>query len=203
LYKLFWSPGSASMAPHVLLEELGVPYELSRVELGTPRDEAYLKLNPWGRVPTLVTNGKAIFESAAICLHLTDRHPDKGLAPAVGTMERATFYQWLLFLADTLQPAFMRIYRSSRFSNDPTHEPAVKDKARRDIAEIWSTLDRTLAGKTWLAGDRFSAADIYFHMLFTWDEDMAALKRGHHNLAALFDRIHGRPAVERIAALNM
>jgi glutathione S-transferase len=118
------------MAPHVLLEELGVPYELTRVELGKPRDEAYLKLNPWGRVPTLVTDGKAIFESAAICLHLTDRHPDKGLAPAVGTMERATFYQWLLFLADTLQPAFMRIYRSSRFSDDPAHEPAVKDKAR-------------------------------------------------------------------------
>jgi glutathione S-transferase len=191
------------MAPHVLLEELGVPYELSRVDLGKPRDEAYLTLNPWGRVPTLVNDGQVLYESAAICMHLTDRHSEKGLAPAVGTMARAEFYQWLLFLADTLQPAFMRIYRSSSFSTDPAHEPAVKDKARRNIAEIWSTLNHVLAGKTWLAGDRFSAADIYFHMLFTWDEDMAGLKRRHANLAALFDRIHGRPAVERIAALNM
>jgi glutathione S-transferase len=191
------------MAPHVLLEELGVPYQLSRVEFGKPREEGYLKLNPWGRVPTLVSDGQVLYEGAAICMHLTDRHPEKSLAPAVGTMARADFYQWLLFLADTLQPAFMRIYHPSRFSADPTHEPAVKDKARRDIAEIWSTLDRLLADKTWLAGDRFSAADIYFHMLFTWDEDMAGLKRRHGNLAALFDRIHGRPAVERIAALNM
>jgi glutathione S-transferase len=191
------------MAPHILLEELGVPYELSRVELGKPRDEAFLSLNPWGRVPTLVTEGKVIYESAAICMHLTDCHPEKGLAPALGTMERASFYQWLLFLSDTLQPAFMRIYRSSRFSTDPAHEPAVKEKARRDIAEIWSTLDRLLAGKTWLAGERFSAADIYFHMLFTWDENMAGMKHRHSNLAGLFDRIHGRPAVERIAALNM
>jgi len=203
LYKLFWSPGSASMASHVLLEELGVPYELSRVELNKPRDAAFLKLNPWGRVPTLVAEGKVMYESAAICMHLTDRHPEKGLAPAVGTTERAYFYQWLLFLSDTLQPAFMRIYRSSRFSIDPSHEPAVKEKARRDIAEIWSTLDGQLAGKTWLAGERFSAADVYFHMLFTWDEDMAALKRRHGTLAALFDRIHGRPAVAKIAALNM
>lgn len=191
------------MAPHVLLEELGVPYELSRVELGKPRDADYLTLNPWGRVPTLVSDGNTLYEGAAICMHLTDRHPEKGLAPALGTTERAAFYQWLLFLADTLQPAFMRIYRSSRFSTDPGHEPAVKEKARRDIAEIWSTLDRLLAGKTWLVGDRFSAADVYFHMLFTWDEDMAGLKRRHSNLAALFERIHGRPAVERIAALNM
>ena len=99
MYTLFWSPGSASMASHVLLEELGVPYELSRVELNKPRDAAFLKLNPWGRVPTLVADGKAMYESAAICMHLTDRHPEKGLAPAVGTMDRAYFYQWLLFLA--------------------------------------------------------------------------------------------------------
>ena len=203
MYTLFWSPGSASMAPHVLLEELGVPYELSRVELGQPRNPAYLKLNPWGRVPTLLIDGKPVYESAAICMHLADRHPEKGLAPAAGTPERAHYYQWLLFLSNTLQTAFMRIYRSAHFSSDPAHENAIKEKARRDVAEIWATLDRQLSGKTWLAGEKFTAADIYFHMLYTWDEDMAALKRRHPNLAAIFNRIHERPAVARSAALNM
>ncbi len=203
MYTLFWSPGSASMAPHVLLEELGVPYELSRVDLGKPRSTAYLKHNPWGRVPTLLVDGQPIFEAAAICMHLADRHPEKGLAPALATMERAYYYQWLLFLPDTLQMAFMRYYRASRVSSDPAHESAVKEKASRDVEEIWATMDRLVAGKAWLVGDRFSAADIYFHMLYTWDEDMEVLGRRHPNLAALFRRVHERPAVGRIAELNM
>ena len=203
MYTLYWSPGSASMAPHVLLEELGVPYELSRVELGKPRSPAYLKLNPWARVPTLVSGGNPIYESAAICMHLADCHSGKGLAPALGALERAHYYQWLLFLSDTLQPAFMRLYGTARICPDPSHHDAIKGKARQDIAEIWSTLDRLLTGKTWLVGERFSAADVYFHMLCTWDEDLASLKRRHPNLAAIFKRIHERPAVARSAALNM
>ncbi len=203
MFTLFWSPGSASMAPHVLLEELGVPYELSRVDLGKPRDSRYLQLNPWDRVPTLLLEGKPIYESAAICMYLADRHPEKGLAPAPGTAERALYYQWLLFLADTLQPAFMRVYWPSRGSSDPAHEPAVKEKALKDVAAIWATLDKLLAGKSWLVGERFSVADIYFHMLYTWDLDMKELRRRHANLAAIFNRIHERPAVARIAELNM
>lgn len=203
MYRLYWSPGSASMAPHVLLEELGVTYELSRIELSAPRDAAYLKMNPWGRVPTLVTGGQAIYEAAAICMHLADRHADKELAPAAGTADRAAYYQWLVLLSNTLQTAFMRYYRPSRASEDPAHADAVREKALKDVAEIWAEMDRLLAGRSHLAGDRFSAADIYFHMLYTWDVDMAALGRRHRNLSATFERIHARPAVARIAELNM
>jgi glutathione S-transferase len=203
MYRLYWSPGSASMAPHVLLEELGMTYELSRIELSAPRDAAYLKMNPWGRVPTLVTGGQAIYEAAAICMHLADRHADKELAPAAGTADRAAYYQWLVLLSNTLQTAFMRYYRPSRASEDPAHADAVREKALKDVAEIWAEMDRLLAGRSHLAGDRFSAADIYFHMLYTWDVDMAALGRRHRNLSATFERIHARPAVARIAELNM
>jgi glutathione S-transferase len=203
MYVLYWSPGSASMAPHVLLEELGVSYELKRVDLRKPRDAAYLQLNPWGRVPALLDGGRALYEAAAICMHLADRHSDKALAPTPGTAERALYYQWLLFLSTTLQTPFMRYYRPSRASADPAHEAAVKDKALKDVAEIWASLDRQLAGKSFLAGEGFTAADIYLHMLYTWDVDMAALGRRHLNLARLFERIHARPAVAKIAELNM
>jgi glutathione S-transferase len=203
MYILYWSPGSASMAPHVLLEELGVAYELRRVDLKKPRDPAYLKLQPWGRVPTLLADGAPIYEAAAICMHLADRHPEQGFAPAVGTPERARYYQWLLFLSNTLQTAFMRYYRPSRASDEPGHQAAVQEKALRDVAEIWARLDGLLDGKGYLAGERFTAADIYFHMLYTWDVEMEALGRRHPNLAVLFQRIHARPAVSRIAELNM
>ena len=203
MYTLFWSPGSASMAPHVLLEELGVPYELSRVDLSKPRDPSYLKINPWGRVPALLADGDVLFESAAICMHLADCHPEKELAPKPGTIERARYYQWLLFLADTLQPTYRAVYRPSQFSPDAAQQKVIKATALRHVADIWAGLDGLIAGQSWLAGERFSAADIYFHMLYTWDEDMAALGRRHRNLAALFERIHARPAVARIAELNM
>ncbi|HXV25488.1 MAG TPA: glutathione S-transferase family protein [Alphaproteobacteria bacterium] len=203
MYTLFWSPGSASMAPHAMLEELSVPYELTRVNLDEPRDSRYLQLNPWNRVPTLLVDGKPIYEAAAICMHLCDRHPEKGLAPLPGSAERALYYQWLLFLADTLQPAFMRVYRPSHCSSDPADEVAIKEKGLKDVAQVWATLDRLLEGRSWLVGERFSAADIYLHMLYTWDFDMSGLARRHANLAALFRRIHERPAVARVAELNM
>jgi glutathione S-transferase len=203
MYVLYWSPGSASMAPHVLLEELGVPYELRRVDLKKPRDPAYLKLHPWGRVPTLLIEGAPMYEAAAICMQLADRHPERGLAPAPATAARALYHQWLLFLADTLQPTFRRVYRPASFADDPAQEEGIKRKGLREVAEIWARLDGLLDGTSYLAGDGFSAADIYFHMLYTWDEDMAALGRRHPSLAALFQRIHARPAVARIAELNM
>jgi glutathione S-transferase len=203
MYVLYWSPGSASMAPHVLLEELGVPYELRRVDLSKPRDPAYLKLQPWGRVPTLLSHGAPIYEAAAICMHLADRHPERGLAPAPASAERALYYQWLLFLADTLQPTFRRVYRPSSFVDDPAQQAAIKEKGLQEVAAIWARLDELLAGKPYLVGDRLTAADIYFHMLYTWDVDMAELSRRRPNLAAIFQRIHARPAVARIAELNM
>jgi glutathione S-transferase len=85
MYTLYYSPGSASMAPHGVLEESGAPSTLARFDMAANKhkDAAYLKLNPHGRVPTLVVDGKQpIYELAAICLFIADRHPNAGLAPA-------------------------------------------------------------------------------------------------------------------------
>jgi glutathione S-transferase len=202
-YTLFWSPGSASVAPHGVLEELGVAYGLSRVDIDRPRDPAYLKLNPHGLVPTLIADGQAIYESAAIVMHLLDRHPDKGLAPAIGTPQRGLYYQWLLYLANTLQPAFRRYYHTQSLSPDPAHLPVLKNKALEDVREVWKHLDGELSRKPYLAGDQFTGADIYLHMLVSWDPDMDTVKQNCPNLAAAFTRVQGRPAIARVAAMNL
>ena len=90
MYQLYYSPGKANLAPHMLLEEIGAPYELVAVdtERGAHRDAAYLKLNPNGRLPVLVDGDLVLYETAAICLHLADRHPEAGLAPALGSAAR-------------------------------------------------------------------------------------------------------------------
>jgi glutathione S-transferase len=103
---LYYAPGNASMTPHLLLEELGVPFELKPVDRANHahKSAAYLKLNPNGLIPVLVDGDLVLYETAAIVLHLVDTHAEAGLAPAVGTTERAQFYKWLVWLAATVQP---------------------------------------------------------------------------------------------------
>ena len=109
MYQLHYFPANANAAPHMLLEELGAQYELVLVDRASNAQKSaeYLKINPNGRIPTLVDGDPAMFEAAAIVLHLVDRHPDAGLAPEVGTPERAKFYQWLTFLTNSLQEELM------------------------------------------------------------------------------------------------
>ncbi len=94
MIKLHYAPGNASMTPHLVLEELGVPFELKLVdrENNAHKSPAYLKMNPNGLIPVLVDGDLVLYETAAIVLHLVDMHPAAGLAPAVGTTERAQFY---------------------------------------------------------------------------------------------------------------
>src|SRR5687767_12411567 len=103
--KLYWRPGAASMAPHAALAEIGTDYELVRVEHDAPDDASaeYRRLNPSGRVPTLADGDLVLTESAAILLHLADRFPEGRLAPHG---DRAELYRWLVFLTNTVQPAF-------------------------------------------------------------------------------------------------
>ena len=117
MYMLYWSPGSASMAPHGALEEAGAKYELTLVntDAGAHRDPAYLKLNPNAKVPTLVVDGNFVmFESAAMAMFIADRHPQAKLAPGPDEMARGHFYQWLTHLTNSVQPAMLRYYYPER-----------------------------------------------------------------------------------------
>ena len=102
-------PGNASMAPHMLLEEIGAPYALQYVDRNVHAHKApeYLKLNPNGLIPVLVDGDLVLYETAAVCLHLVDRHPEAGLAPRVGSAERAHFYKWMAWLTNTLQASLI------------------------------------------------------------------------------------------------
>ena len=95
MLQLHYYPGNASMTPHMLLEELGVPYTLQYVDRTVQAHKAadYLKLNPNGLIPVLVDGDLVLYETAAICLHLADTHPQAALAPALGTPARAHFYK--------------------------------------------------------------------------------------------------------------
>ncbi|HYG86476.1 MAG TPA: glutathione S-transferase family protein [Azospirillum sp.] len=201
MYTLYLLPSSAAMAPHVLLREIGAPFEPvvldgARAEHKAP---AYLKLNPMGRVPTLTDGDLVIFESAAICLHLADKHPDSGLAPPVGSPERARFYQWLVFMTNTVQADMMLYFYPERFAPAEDAE-RVKAMAVDRLMGHFALLDAELEGREFLLGERLSVLDVYLFMLARWTRHMPRKARDLPNLGPFLARIHARPSVQAVYA---
>jgi glutathione S-transferase len=206
MYTLYWSPGSASMAPHGCLEEAGAEYTLKLVDTskGEQLGAGYLALNPSGKVPTMVTDGGDVLtESAAICLWIGDRHPDAGLAPVLGDPMRGQYYAWLMHLSNTLQAAMLEFYYPDRHTTSANGTEAVAAKARETIATIWQRIDAHLAAHgPYLLGDKFSSADIFCHMLSTWQECCPDTYARFPALKRLADLVAARPAIARTIARN-
>lgn len=201
MYKLYYYPGNANLAPHMLLEELGVNYELVLVdrEKNAHQSAEYLKLNPNGRIPTLVDGDLVLYESAAICLHLVDRHPEAGLAPATGTNERAGFYKWLIYLTNTLQAELMTYFYPDRLTDDATAALQVKTHAEARIAGMLDLIENALAesGQPYLLGERFTAVDPYLLMLSRWTRMMSHPARNRPRLGRYLHMLLERPAIRR------
>jgi len=203
-YKLYYYPGNANLAPHMLLEELGVPYELVLVdrERNEHRSPDYLKLNPNGVIPTLVDGDLVLYETAAICLHLVDRHPEAGFAPALGTEARAHFYKWLVYLTNTLQAELLVYFYPERLVDDANAAAQVKRHAEERIGAMLDLLESALAahGGDYLLGTGFSAVDPYLLMLARWTRLMYRPARQRPHLARFLARMIERPAIQRTFA---
>ena len=201
LRRLHYFPGNANIAPHILLEELRVPYELTQVdrEQGAHRAPAYLQLNPTGRIPVYEENGLVIFETAAICLHLCDTHPAAQLAPALGTAERAHFYKWLIYLTNTLQTELITYFYPERLTDAEDAARQVKQHAEERVGAMLELLDAELArhGQPWLLGAHYSACDPYLFMLGRWTRNFGRPARAFPHLGAFLARMCERPAVVR------
>ena len=200
MYRLYWFPGSAAMAPHATLEEIGAPYELLRVKTDGDDvdDPVFARVNPQRLVPALVEGDSVTTESAAIVMQLCDRHPEAGLAPAVGSRERALWYQWLLHLANTLQPAFMIFYHAHRYGEGVAGEAAAKANAEARLEGYFRRIEGELAQRPFLLPAGFSAADIYLFMLTRWGRNLARPAWDMPALGRHFQAVGSRPAVRRM-----
>jgi glutathione S-transferase len=174
MYTLYYSPGTASMAVHLALLEIGAPYQLELVDFEnkSQRSDAYLRLNPLGQVPTLVIDDQAYTESAALLMILADRHPEARLAPPLGTPERNEWYQWLVFGSN----AFGASYRNWFYPPDlgaSEHPPAVRAALQKRIENLFARIDAQLAARgPYLLGEEFSAADLMLIMYMRWSRKM-------------------------------
>jgi glutathione S-transferase len=204
MVRLHYHPGNASFAPHVLLNEIGEPFELVFVDRAAQahKSPAYLKLNPNGLIPVFVDGDLVLYEAAAICLHLVDTHPECGLAPDLGSVERAHFYKWMIWLTNTLQPTLMNYFYPDRMLLDGTAAGAAEVRARAEARtiEFLAQIDAQLATHkdAWLLGDRYGAVDPFAFMMCRWTRNFATRPaRAFPHIGPYLQRVYERPAVQR------
>lgn len=200
MYTLYYSPGTASMVVHLALLEIGAPYRLELVdfEKDAQHSAEYLQLNPHGMVPTLIIDGNAMTESAAILMMLAERHPEARLAPAPGTPTRDAWYQWIVYLSNSLAAPY-RLWFYPADLGLTEHTPQSRAAIQKKIEAVWDRLDAHLAAHgPYLLGREFSGADLLLTMLMRWSRNMPRPVTQWPALRHLADLVRARQSWKKL-----
>ena len=206
MIELHYFPGNVSLVPHILLEELGLDFKLRLVDRAAAahKSPAYLRMNPNGLIPLLVDGDFMLYETAAICLHLADVHSQAGLVPPFGSVERAQFYKWLMWLTNTLQATLNVYFYPERWVDAGNSAAAtqVKAHAERKIDAMLDQLEAELGarGGDWLLGAAYSALDPYLLVLCRWTRGFGRPARALPHVGRYLQRMLARPAVQKACA---
>ncbi|MBI3452522.1 MAG: glutathione transferase GstA [Rhodospirillales bacterium] len=191
--KLYFSPGACSLSPHIVLREAGLQFDLDRVDLSAKKTQAgadFLPVNPKGQVPVLeFDNGDRLTEGPAIVQYIADKNPKSGLIPEAGSMDRYRVQSWLNFITSELHKGF-----SPLFGSDTPEE--YKKIGKTNLASRFVYLDKHLADKQYLMGDKFTAADAYCFTVVNWSNYQKIDLAQWPNLNAYMARVAARPKVQ-------
>ena len=200
--KLYFSPRTRSARARWLLEEIGVPYELVRLDLMKQenRTPEYLAINPLGEVPTLIDGDVTLFESSAICFYLADRFPEKQLAPPPNSPERGRYYQWVAFAEGALESVVLEFRKHSML---PEAQKAAAQEAlapqRARLKVVLDVVDTALGDREFLVGEHFTAADAVMASILHLAHTLNLLD-GHPRVFDYVRRHTLRPAARKAVA---
>jgi len=185
------------MAPHMVLEELSVDFKLIKVDrkANAQKSAEYLALNPTGRIPTLVNGDSAQFESPAICIQLAENHAQANLIPLIGDKNRPLFFQWMMYLTNTLQAELMIYFYPEKYiSNKVISTDTVAIQEDR-ITDMLALLDNELSKRNFLAGDNLSVCDHYLFMLCVWADEFKKPPLAFKHLGSYLRKLAKRSAI--------
>ncbi len=192
---LYTNPMSRGRVARWMLEEVGAPYSVEILDYATTmKAPAYLAINPMGKVPAIVHNGKVVTENAAICAYLADAFPEAGLAPPPA--ERADYYRWLFFAAGPLEYAVT----NNAFGMTPPADRAAA-VGYGSYKQALDTLEYAITRMPFLTGDRFSAADLHVGALLGYSMQFGTIEK-RPAFEAYYAKVADRPAAKRAAALD-
>ncbi len=194
--KLYFSPGACSLASHIALKEIGVPFETVQVDLRTKKTKAgddFTAINPKGYVPALeLDGGDVLTEGTAVLQYLADLKPAAGLAPPPGSFERYRLQEWLGFINSEIHKSFAPLF-------NPSATDAAKDGAKAVLARRLPIVVKALEGKDYLMGT-FSVADAYLFTVLSWAPKLGVDLSAFPTLAPYLARVGARPAVKAARA---
>lgn len=205
-YVLYGDVGSGSGPVEMALAEIGAEVELRDVPLATNAqlNAEYRKLNPMGRIPTLILpDGTVVTESAAILIALADRHPEAGLLPEGADSARAGALRWMALVAGEFYPHVTRYDYPERFSPDPAHAPVIAARAQEMGREVWRLIERECAPSPFVLGARFSVADIYLAALSRWNKGAEWMPAECPRVEALARAVSLRPRIAPVWARHV
>lgn len=190
--KLYFSPGACSLSPHIVLRELGLPFEAIKVDLASKKTADggdFKAVNPKGYVPTLqLDNGEILTEGPAIVQYLADLKPASGLAPANGSWERYKLQEWLNFISTEIHKQFSPLFNSA-------NPDSVKDAQKTKLAQRFTEISPQLEQQDYLTGSQFTVADAYLFTVLGWSKYFHIDLNQWPGIAGFVERVAARPAV--------
>lgn len=191
--KLYYTPGVCSLAPHVILQEIGQPFTLEKVDIKNKTTESgknYLDISPRGAVPLLeLDNGETIGEGVVILQYLADNAPHSNLAPIYGTMPRIRLNEWLNFITTDLHKSFFVFF----YNGGDTAQKLYQAKLDRHFEQCANHLSKN----KYIMGDDFSIADPYLYTILTWASKMNMNLSRWPSLIEFMARMESRPSVQK------
>ncbi len=203
MIKLFWAPGTCALASHIALEESGATYEAVKLNFaqGDQRKPEYLKVNPKGRVPALITDRGIVTETPAILAWIAQTQPLAKLAPA-DPFDFAAAQAFNSYLCSTVHPAHAHRPRAARWSDDPAAQETMKAKVPQNMSESFTLIENEFLKGPWVMGAAYSICDPYLYTISGWLEsdgvDIAKFPRVHDH----FKRMNDRAAVKAVVAVH-
>ncbi|WP_313202649.1 glutathione transferase GstA [Pseudomonas sp.] len=192
--KLFYSPGACSLSPHIVLNELDLPYTVEKVDLKTHTTASgadFYTLNAKGYVPALqLDNGEVLTEGPAIIQYLAEHKPQANLLPPAGTLERARVQEWLNFIGTELHKTLAALF-------NPSISAEAKSKTIETFGKRLGFVDKALQGKDYLTGNAFSVADAYLFTIVNWAPMLKIDLSPWPTVVQFQKRVASRPAVQK------
>jgi glutathione S-transferase len=204
MLKLYYAPGACSLASHIVLEEAGAPYTSQRVNLknGEQRSPEYLKINPKGRIPALVTERGILTESPVIMGYIAQEFPAAKLANQDDSFAFGDMQAFNLFLTATVHVAFAHVFRPTRYGDGDAVAAAMRSKASASLDESFAMIDSKMSdGRPYVHGDRYTISDPYLLVFSRWLDraDLGPVDK-FERVAAHRKRIEDRAAVKKVLA---
>lgn len=199
--KLFYAPGACSLAPHIALEETGVPFQAVPVDTaaGEQRQPDYLRINPKGRVPALLVDGWALTENPAILQFIGGAFPEARLWPGdPRAAARAT--EWMAWLSSTIHVAYAHMRRAERYATSEQALADVRAKGRESCEALWPAVESAFGAGPWVLGEGYSVVDAYLMVFWMWGRGPALafdMPGRFPRWTAQARRMASRPAVGR------